>query len=290
MRTYVVCHSVTLVAYLVAATLRIRFGRLVNIYIIERFSPITNSSNSSVWCGVSTVSIGRIPFWDSLKYLLLAGILRDVLIEVDSIHIHEQGENQHQENKPIISARESLADSVFGIFYHPQLVIDRLKQFLAYSPNVFFLSTHRHKRDALNYTALPLEFTSDLVWIDFEDSGGVQLNERSEQAPYSTCTARILTNRQKHKPEIFRAQEPMIIIDALWLPMYRASAGLFGELMLTHESTIGLRRSFIRISNSNLSNAKYEKCMNFDLLWGIRACGYVLECLKEIPDSVPLRL
>lgn len=292
MRTFVVCHSVPLVAYLVAATLRIYFGRLVNIYIIERTFPNLNSNDSSVWCGVSTVSIGRIPHWKSLEHLLLGGILRDVLIQVDSIHIHEQSETQYKFSKPIINATESINGSVFGIFYHPRMVTDRLRQFLANSPNTFFLSSNSRDQSFLNHNALPSKFVLDLVWLDFEGSTErYQVGERLEQAPapcskFGTCSARILANSRRR---VFANSysEPLVIPDVLWLPMYRASAGVFGELIFTHERNISMSQSHFRIATSNSNSTQFGICLKNDLLWGIRACGYVIECLRELPESAP---
>lgn len=290
MKTLVVCHYVPLVTYLVAATLKLKFGRLVNIHIIERVVPNQNHSLSSTWCGVSTVSIGRILHWDTLERLLLAGILRDVLIKVDSIHIHEQGESQNKNNSPIINATESVSGSVFGIFYHPQLVIDRLKQFLANSPNVFFLSSHYHSQGFLSHTLLPPKFLSDLVWVDFDGPGGFQLDGRQEKAQSVTCNARVLINPQRHNSTKFNSQEHMVTFEVLWLPMFRASTGVFSDLMLTHKWTMGVNHSHVRILNSNLNSAQHEKSLNSDLLWGLRASGYVLECFEGLHYPVPLRL
>lgn len=63
----------------------------MKIHIVERkMAPGQAEASQLVSrCGNSTISLARISFWLLLERLLLAGVLRDVLVPVESVQIHD---------------------------------------------------------------------------------------------------------------------------------------------------------------------------------------------------------
>lgn len=288
MATFVVSHEAPLVSYLVAASIKLRYGRQARIHVIEHYSGL-RSPERMPWCGVSTVSHERIAEWEFLLLTVLRGVLRDVLLFVESIHIKEPPRTPGWECDPdhsTIWAIESASRYAFGIFYRIDMLLATLRLFLQNASNVSFSSIKGPLRPQ-DVEALRLYFGTDCVFIKFEEAnlGG--------SSPYGlnshgVCSVNIARNHvNNHQTSKLKKMEDVYLPEAIWFPLYRASMGVFADAIFTHYVDASKPSKLIHISPLSHEYDGNHICMHLDLLWGLRACGYALDCIQHLVPAPP---
>lgn len=279
MPAFVVAHRHALVSYVVAAALRICYGRGVGILIVEVFSHEASPSRSGPWCGASTVSNHRISQWALLRDLLLAGVLANSVMFLDSIHIKDPGDaafgprSGPWQQRLRLTVRQGAPASSLAVFYHPEMVVSALKQFLLGCANVSFTSVW--DPEAIPMVVKQMLFKSaSVVVVNFLAAG--------HRVPTDMD---VLVNSRLSSVEGTSAGLPSAV---LWLPLFRGAAGMFGEAIFTSSVTQHENVVEMRVGAMNMNPADLEFAQRFDLLYAVKACDYVLGSIGLSPGVVRL--
>lgn len=289
MTTFVVSHVAPLVSYLTAVSLKLRYGRLTRLHVIEHYRG-PETQRSTIWCGVSTLSHERINEWEFLLLAVLGGVLREALLFVDSIHIKDPLRQPNwtvESEKPNIRASESKIGKGFGIFYRPDVVLAALRLFLESSPNVSF-SSMRGPLQPRDLESFKFSYGLDCIFVIFEQERCARPSHYTVPRSHGICTVNIESSSQYFNNH---ETKEICLPHTIWFPMYRAAAGLFTEALFVHSIEATQKLCVIHISSLTQVIDAATICTYLDLLWGLRACGYALQCVLRLgPSTATTRL
>lgn len=273
MPVIVVAHTSALVAYVVAAALRLSHGRRASIVIVEVFDKRTLPHAVRPWCGASTVLNRRIASWPFLRDALLAGVLGSCVVFLDSVHVRDYGDQRaaftpdlpfwHQRLRLVV--RQGPPAASLAVLYEPAQVVAALRLFLLSCANVSFTSVASAAAIPLVVQQLRAQHAG-VVLVDFVE-------------PQPALDLDVLVNTRLSAVESSNARMPHAV---LWLPMFRGAAGIFNEAIFT--STLARSGSVLHmhVETMNMKVADRAFALRFDLLHALKASDYVLASTSSL--------
>ncbi|QRG40474.1 hypothetical protein FDK38_004952 [Candidozyma auris] len=269
MPTIVVFHNSSLVGCLVAAALRLHFtARHLKIIVVEA---LETSLTRQPYCGISTISNGKLHHREFMQRALLQGVLARSVTYLDSIHISECSASRHPEfpnAQHIFRARVGSPNQFFALVYHPQELLRSLRSSLLQDPSVTFLSVV----DPSSVGAIQAD-----CYIIFTPGENNNKRDNLDMAAHSSlCSVELV---QSHR----RAQMPPM----LWLPSFKAATQMFDAIFTSAISPTSKGVNVdIHAINLNIDENKFAS--RYDLNHGLKACDYVLQLVDSLATSLGL--
>lgn len=276
MPTVIISHRLSLVGCLVAAALRLYFqARNLKIIVVES---LDTSFTSQPFCGISTISNQRLAYNAFLQRAFFQGLLAPSLTFLESIQIHnsplsrpEFPNSQHK-----VLACLGLPAQFLALVYHPQVLLNSLRQSLSADPLITFLSV-------LDRGAIA-QLQGD-CYINFSPGEYNNKTENLDLAAHSCLFPMEL--RQQLVLLLLQQAPPM-----LWLPSFKASTQMF-EAIFTSTASSTRASLNIEVHSVNLNIHENSFASRYDLNHGIKACDYVLQLMESLATRlglVPSRL
>ena len=304
MTTIFVSHRSALVAYLVAAALKLHYRhRTLRIVIVELFDKSTPTDNRP-YCGTSTVSNLRLARWSFLHKMLLAQVLAPLLLFAESVRVHETGPPRLSPDKPIwaqyltVVALRGNPERFLALFYLPQLLERTLAVFLAESPNVSFLSVQSYQSipSVIRSMSRNTGAGSPDIWLHF---GTGDVNNRSSNLDIlasSTLCGLAFKNGEHSSNSWKRTGGLSFDINralpnaVLWLPLFKGAAGMFSEPIFLQQVHLDSRIVSVSVNPLNLNLHEETFASRHDLLYGLKTCDFVLGVVDNMFDRYNLDL
>lgn len=302
MTTIFVSHRSALVAYLVAAALKLHYRhRTLRIVIVELFDKSTPTDNSP-YCGASTVSNLRLSRWPFLQSALLIQVLSLVVTFAESIHLHERGPQMLSPELPVWAQKRKVVagignpDRFVGVFYLPQRVEQALVAFLTENHTVSFMSVQSHHSLASvirNMSRSSADVSAD-VWLHL---GREDINNRTANinqianldilASSTMCGLEVAGGQNRalnHEVFLFNQgvqgfPSPSTV---LWLPLFKSAAHMFNEPIFHQQ--MHFDRNFVNVSVAPINLNVHEETFlsRHDLFYGLKMCSYVLDAIDNM--------
>lgn len=320
MTTIFVSHRSALVAYIVAAALKLYYRhRTLRIVIVELFDKASAISDNRPYCGVSTISNLRLAYWPFLHSVLLTQVLAGSVEFAESVQVHECGPTSRiTPELPVwaqfltVVARRGDASHFLALFYLPQVLESALFAFLAESPNVSFMSVQNHQTvpaviDRVS-RFLQAEAFSDL-WLHF---GTGAINNRTTDldilASSRICGLQLLGGTPPPSKPLARfgvlqdqdsqfgryccsnVPQRMVTLpnsnagSVLWLPLFKGAAGMFSEPILNQHLHYNRQLISVSITPLNLNDHEEVFASRHDLLYALKTCDFVLSTVEDMFD------
>lgn len=293
MTTIFVSHRSALVAYLVAATLKLYYRhRTLHIVIVELFD-ISTPTDNRPYCGASTVSNFRLDKWP-FHTELMAQVLGLVVTFVDSVHVHACGPERLTPDLPVwaqsrkVVARIGDAQRSLALFYLPQRIERALVVFLAQSSNVTFMSAQSHQSlpsVIRNLSRKAGKGHAD-VWLDLGSSNRTNVMDNRMVnldflASSTKCGLQLINGRNRANAHHLPVNQSFLSPNVLWLPLFKSAANINEPKF---HPRIQYARDIVSLSvtPANLNDQEETFASRHDLLYGLKMSYYVLEAVDNM--------
>lgn len=287
MLTFVVSHESELVCCLVALCIQIYYGRTVRIFIVNVLDRTRVQRGITPWCGVSTISSFRGTHWDFIRNRILYGVLKNSLVPLDNIRLSDSPQNRTlSPDFPLgsqqltIFARVSDFRVHSGLFYHPELLIQVLKHYFSQSSNVSFTSV------TLSSSVLSIikDLVGDVVWVNLIPPQTTLHISNYDMLIQSKLSSFIPISSGGGRQLLMKHGLPSKV---LWIPLLKAILGVSIEPTLRSQKWQYGNVKIINVITGGDYTVINETNQRYDLLYGLKLCGYVLDCIGEMGDIIP---
>ncbi|GEQ67294.1 hypothetical protein JCM33374_g958 [Metschnikowia sp. JCM 33374] len=182
----------------------------------------------------------------------------------------------------VVVARISANEAYAGLLYHPEYLIETLKRFFAHSSNISFTSVGSESTVPSMVRNLP----GKVFWINLtggRTTSGFSLTGRGFSNNDMVIQSKVcsfepmLPSFGKHSAGVSGIPRTV-----LWIPFLKTSFAPGIEPRLRCQTSTSGNITSIDISSGVDSALADEVNQRYDLLYCLRVCGYVLDCVGEI--------
>ncbi|KAK6456942.1 uncharacterized protein RJT20DRAFT_134241 [Scheffersomyces xylosifermentans] len=294
MVVFIIYHNSNLAAYLIAISIYLYYQgkyKSVKIFVVENFATNrTTNQDFKPWCGVNTFDSLHYEYAEFLiQHLLYQVFLRNKefgMVPLDKISIDRLPQQNYMNmDKPIRPQREQINISVaqnghqsVALIYHPILVMNCLRQFMASTGKVVFTSIYgKSNLDNL---------LNSILWTNEDHTERIVLFDYTCDCPENSPNNYdfLVNSNSIAIRSINQRNDQQIPSSILWMPKFKTLTNipLQNRLQYSLMDSSDKRIVTVGINCERYDQIESDVVSKLDIFYGLKFSDVTLHIIDEL--------